>query len=350
MLLKQRIESFAELSGGELALPAGPSAGALNEASAEMIIDAAVDILRNTPAPYLTLGSGTTPVSVGNAVKFQDEENGKLARVFYFDEGTGEAVNSIGLKNPGREAYLAVVRGVSKVAEDLGKTVIMSVSTIGDEDPSIVLPGLAYDVLEAGAHGVEVNLGCPNKVELSGQRHAITGRDAEATEIVLSSVERELGQSVIWGPKLSYYFKEVDNDALDYHDLIGICRVVNKFSPDFVSLTNTEPNVVMYYPDGSYVLDRIPGNAGGGSGPARADEAYDQLCVARRELPSSVDIISSTGVYDGSEVLRRERAGALLSGVVSRLFHGTEKGFTFAQSIRQVYNEYLAARAIEAEL
>lgn len=347
MLLNEHIERIAEANGGELALPAGAAAGSLNERDPHAIAALLRDVL-HSPAVLATPGSICTTGNDGNAVKFKDSNTGKLARDYYFDQESGETGNSIGLKQPGIDEMVPVLREARKIADDNNKLLIASISSIGDEDPSIVIPELAERVMEAGAHGYEANLGCPNKVELSGQRHAITGLDAEATEAVVAATRNRLGTGIIDGYKLSWYeLQALEGGGVDCPQLRPILAIMMKYGVDYVSLCNTEPDQVMTFSDGEYVFSELPGHKVGGSGPARAPRAFDQLLVARRVLPESIDIISTNGVFDGREVRRRELAGALLSTMVTRLWHEGEQGNTYGEVFKKVYGEYLAARRAE---
>jgi len=347
MILAAKLQEVAAAHGGELPMPVGPAAGALNELNPDAIYDQASRILLRSPAAYVTLGSATRAGGEGNAVIYRDPDTGTLAEAFAFSPQTGQAINSMNLPGPPFAEYLDVASSVQNVANDTGKLVIMSVSSRGGEDPLAVTGELVESALESGIHIVEANLACPNK----GKGHPITALDADATGAALTNIVERVGQGNAVGVKLSYYERFLDvHDILDYHLLIQICRLIGNIPGiDFVTLTNTEPNQTLLLSDGRMALPRIPGNAGGGSGWARAQEAYQQLLVARRELPQHIDVISTTGVFDGAEALRRERAGAVLSGMVTRLWHGASQGDDYVRTLRKVHQEYIAARQAELD-
>jgi len=348
MLLAERVGEIAKRHGGEVALPLASAAGALNELSPEANGKQLIAVL-GSPALGVTMGSIGTIENAGNAVKFADPRTYKLARDHYFNEATGEMVNSIGLRECGMKAAKPIIAEVASIAADWGKLFKVSVTSLGEEDPSVVDPQLAYEAFEAGAPFVEINLGCPNKVASSGKRHEITGRDVEATEAVLRDTVMAVGGNRGLGVKLSWYDPETIEGITDHHllkDILGVVQQVPGI--DFVTLTNTKPNVRLLLSDGTPALDRIPGHVGGGSGWALADESYNQLVVARAELPKKIDVISATGVWNGTEVRRRERAGAIFSEMVSRLWHDNELyGMPYPKVFKNVYHEYLRARELE---
>lgn len=354
MLLAERVEEIAGLYGGEVPLPAGPAPGALNELWIEAYRAHYRDIVFNSPALVVPLGSICTKPNAGNALKFSDPQTGRLARDFYHDTVTGESVNSIGLKQFGIEEALYVLPDLAKIAEHKGKILKVSVSSLGDEDASVVLPELMERVFEMAGNSVtevtvEANLGCPNKVDEAGGRHPVLAQDELATEITLTAIKERLGEGLSYGPKLSYYKPEEIDGVTDYHKLKRILGIVARIGSDFVSLSNTEIGVKLTMPDGTYALDNIPGNVGGGSGPAHRESGYQQLLVARKELPDSIDIVSTNGVYDGAEVRRRELAGAVFSEMVTRLWVESEReGISYGDVLRRVYQEYINAREAEA--
>ena len=353
MLLANQLGYIAEMHGGELPLPAGPAPGALNERSAEAYLGLARDIAW-APGSVLPMGSVCSVGNDGNAVKFANTETGQLARDFYHDPATGQTVNSIGLKQFGIDEAERILPQVASMARASGKLLKVSVSTLGEEDASIVLPELMERVYEAvkypGDVAVEANLGCPNKVEESGLRHPILGLDPEATAVVADAIDERLGKDLSRGYKLSFYESEEDDSvAAEFPVLRSVLRVLAASEgTDFVSLANTQVGVKLQLPDGTYALDRIPGNAGGGSGPYYREAGYQQLLFARRVLPQHIDIVSLTGVWDGAEVRRRELGGAVLSEMVSRLWvEGARGDVTYGEVMKRVYREYIEARTQE---
>ena len=352
MLLSEQLGRIAEMHGGELPLPAGPGPGALNERNADAYLWLARDIAQ-APGSVLPMGSVCSVGNDGNAVKFADPETGQLARDFYHNPVTGQTVNSIGLKQFGIREAVRILPEAEKIAQDVGKLLKVSVSTLGDEDASVVLPELMERVYEAVRNPqqvvVEANLGCPNKVEESGLRHPILGLDPEATAVVADAVDERLGKGLPRGYKLSYYEEETGQLTTGYPVLRSVLQVIAASEgADFVSLTNTEVGVRLKMPDGAYALDRIPGNAGGGGGPHYKEASYQQLLLARRGLPGHIDVVSLTGVWDGAEVRRRELGGAVLSEMVSRLWvEGERDDVTYGEVMKRVYREYIEARTLE---
>ncbi len=347
MLLAERVNEIAESRGGELAVPVVAGAGALNELSPEAILEHVKGVF-DSPALGANIGSIGTVPNPGNAIKFADE-SGALARDHYYDEGKLQFVNSIGLRECGIEAAKPIIREAAMMADDKDKMLKVSVTSLNEEDASIVAPQLVYEAFEAGAPHVEVNLGCPNKVESSGQRHAIIGLDPEATMTVLQAVADEVGQEQSWGAKLSWYDPEIRDGVRDYFLLKEVLDAVICIKGlDFVTIANTKPGVSLNLPDGTPALDKIPGNIGGGSGPAWADFARDQLKETRRKLPTRIDVVSANGVWNGNEILRRERAGAVFSETVGRLWHEQDKHqATYSQTLKRMYEDYLWAREDE---
>lgn len=246
-----------------------------------------------------TIGSFTRSEWSGNSM------GGKF-NVFHWDEATKAAYNSIGLENPGRKlASEYLPRAISFVKES-GQLAVVSVTTLGADNPKTVLPDLVEWALEMGADGVEINGSCPNL----DPKHALLCQDVGETITVLNAVRDRVGAEATLGLKVS---------ELGSH-IIRAYRSHPDFSVDFVTAINTKgaqpsptnPNTKQPY---------IEVNEGlaGMSGPVLAPLARDNLALwTRPRIEGSFDVLSAGGIDSsfnaGTEINSRLELGALMVG------------------------------------
>lgn len=316
----------------EIEVPFGPAAGAINGLNEELLIRQAKEVIAS-PAGALWVGPFTINRCEGNA---------EYGRTYYHNAATGETVNSMGLPNVGIDVAEAIVVDLNAAAHHLGKPLIASISAARGEDPSKVLPMMAYRLLGTGV-AVEVDYGCPNIIIDHG-REAILGYDLEKIEKTRASILVEVGPDATLLEKWPPYIGE---RAPLLSQMAGL--LLKQGGAKYISYMNTIPNVSILDDDGDPALD-VPGNVGGLSGRATREVARQQLVGLRTLLPKRIGIISCGGVDSGEEVFRRvENLGAAFTAGVSVYFNGGEKNMDYYQTGRYIADEFMVAKVAHYE-
>lgn len=312
-------------AGIEVDVPFGPAAGAINGPSKDLLLKQAHEVLLS-PVGAAWVGSFTREPSEGNA---------RHGRTYYHKPSTGETVNSMGLPNIGIAQAEKLMPGLARMAANLGKVLVASVSPAKGEDPVRVLPELVARMFEAGAQAVEANYSCPNKITDDGNREPILGYDPIAVSAVRHAILQRIGEHQIFIEKWPPYEGE--------KELIGnkMAHAILEFSGvKYISLPNTRPNQLIMDEAGSYALD-VPGHTGGMSGPATREMGRDQLRFMRSLLPQYIGIVSCSGVDNGMEVFHRvEHLGADFTAGVAIYFNNEEKGTGYGQTSVRIAEEF----------
>ncbi len=192
-------------------------------------------------------------------------------------------LNSIGLQNPGVEAF---------VAEDLpylrqqGATVVVNIIGRTREEYAAVARRLDR---EAGIHALELNISCPNIKEGGIQ----FGHDPGAAGAVTAAVKG--------ATRLPVWVKLSPNT----HDLAGMARAVADAGADAISAINTLVGMAINLDERRPALGGV---TGGLSGPAIRPVAVRAVW----EVSQAVDIpvVGIGGIQTAADVLEFLMAGA----------------------------------------
>ena len=193
-----------------------------------------------------------------------------------FAETDGGMLNSIGLQNPGIDAF---VRDHLPRLEELGVPIWVSVGGFGAHDYARVCELL--DGYEAAAT-VELNLSCPNVEE------------ASETAAALVAAARSVTGKPLYA-KLSPATWDVAESA----------RAVAAAGADGLSLVNTIRGLALRPHDRKPLLGR---GAGGYSGPALRPIAL--ACVSACAVAVDLPIVGMGGICSGADVLDFVAVGA----------------------------------------
>lgn len=307
--------------------PFGPAAGAINGNNREEVEIKIKDSLRS-PAPITPYGSITWYGGVGNAPEY--------GGVYYHNQATGQTVNSMGLPNIGIKDAEVMHPELQIIADAEGKMLVPSMSPGKGEDPTEVLPDMAYRFVKAGAKIIEINYSCPNKIVEGGGREAVLGNDLETMFEIDDKVIVSVGEDVIVIRKLPPYVG--DKKVLIPDVAKGFSKVKGKV---VLGLSNTVGGQQILTELGDPAL-RVPGNLGGLSGPATVEIGRNQLRQFRELLPKRIGIISCLGVTTGYEVHRRvsEMGADLAAGVTVFIENETHRGMTYGQTAQEIAEQY----------
>lgn len=313
---------FADI---EVEVPFGPAPGAINGPSKELVVKHAQEVLLS-PVGAAWVGSLTMDGGEGNT---------KYGRTYYYKPSTGEVVNSMGLPNIGIKTAEQIIPGLARMASNLGKVLVISVSPAKGEDPVKVLPEMVERMFIAEAHVVEANYSCPNKITEGGGREPILGYDPEMVHEVRSAILGRIGHHQVFIEKLPPYERNKQDVASKIaQGLLEISGV------RYVSVPNTRPDQLIMDEEGNYALD-VPGHIGGMSGPATKEMGRSQLALMRLLLPKHIGIVSCSGVDNGAEIYHRvERMGADFTAGVSVYINNEEKGINYGQTGVRITEEF----------
>ncbi len=258
------------------------------------VLKSAEDVaaMARTGVGWLEPGSFTLEKRLGNA---WNPETGLHDRVVYHhDSDTGETTNSIGMENQGIDKVEKDIPEMVAIAESFGKFLIVNVAPVSEEpiEESKELVRRAY---EAGAHAVILNAGCPNVISEDGGRHEILSRDPAALYTVLAGLTDVVS-------KFEQIFVRVSpqDDLVNTRNVIRAIEKSQNVSTIFTP--NTWPGHRPLDADGNPILG-VPGNIGGLSGPATAQDAAVQTDWFA--MSTKLDVVSSGGIMNGRELKER---------------------------------------------
>ena len=191
-------------------------------------------------------------------------------------------LNSIGLENPGIEAFC---RDILPEAAKLPTAFIVNISASTPEEYGDLAERLDVD----GVDGVEVNISCPN-VKVGG---IVFGTDPEQAANVTREVRKRTKKPVI--VKLSP----------NVTDITQMARAVEEAGADAVSLINTLTGMAIDVERRQPILGNI---TGGLSGPAVKPIALRMVYQAAHAI--SIPVIGMGGIQTGEDVAAFMLAGA----------------------------------------
>jgi len=245
-----------------------------------------VEKMAHAGVGWIEVGSYTLEPRAGNG------PNGEV--VYHHDAKTGETYNALGMPNKGMDEVEKEIPEMVQIAHGYGKMLIVNVAPVSEnpESESLELVQRAY---EAGADAVLLNAGCPNVVTEDGGRHEILSHN----KLALYGVLRAL-KPVVEKFKPVFIRVSPHDSQTAIHDMLRAIHVSGTVGALFTP--NTFPNHRPLDEEESPILE-VPGGIGGKSGPATADQAYEQT----QWLTSAtlLDVVSSGGITNGYELRRR---------------------------------------------
>jgi dihydroorotate dehydrogenase (NAD+) catalytic subunit len=228
-------------------------------------------------------------------------------------------LNSVGLQNPGIDAFLQrdlpwlLSRGARVVVSIAGQTIRE-------------YAGLATRLSDtAGVTAIEVNLSCPN-AEDAGQPFAL---DPQRAGSVIAAVRGSARYDIPVFAKLSP----------DVTDIVAIAKACVTAGADGLSLINTLLGMTI---DTDTMRPVLAGMTGGLSGPSIRPVAVRCIWQVREALPD-VPIIGMGGVKTGRDALELILAGASMVSVGTAIFHDPS---ACARILREL-DEELGRRGVE---
>jgi len=206
-------------------------------------------------------------------------------------------LNSVGLQNPGVDAFLQrdlpwlLSRGARVIVSIAGQTIRE-------------YAGLATRLSDtAGVTAIEVNLSCPN-AEAAGQPFAL---DPQRAGSVIAAVRGSARYDIPVFAKLSP----------DVTDIVAVASACVAAGTDGLSLINTLLGMTI---DLAAMRPLLAGQYGGLSGPAIRPVAVRCVWQVRAAFPD-VPIIGSGGVRTGRDALEFLLAGASMIAVGTEIMH-----------------------------
>ncbi len=254
-----------------------------------------VELMAHSGVGWIEAGSFTLEKRIGNS------PNGEV--VYCYNAVTGETGNALGMPNKGIDIVEEDIPTMVEIAHAYGKSLLVNVAPVSD-DPVAEAKELVERAYLAGADMVLLNAGCPNVVIENGERHEILSKNPAALSAVLNGLKPIVQKhdrkiAVRTSPVESYGQARKTMWAIQ---MCGVVAVV--FTP------NTWSGYKPTDEAGNYILE-VPGNSGGKSGPATADDALEQTLWAVDALKGSgIDVVSSGGIMNGRELQQRMAAGA----------------------------------------
>lgn len=271
-----------------------------------------VELMAATGVGWIEAGSYTLEQRFGNdrdqatGEFVLDPLTGEPVKVYYHDSVTGKTINSLGMPNKGMDVVETEIPEMLKTAQARGKELVVNVAPVTD-DPVAETQELVERVFEAGAENVLVNAGCPNVVTEDGGRHEILSHNPDALRRVLVGLKEICGKN---DRKVFVRLSPYPSRDKMAAALAAVCQseVVSA-----VYTPNTWPGQLLLGEDGKPILG-VPGGGGGLSGPAQRYAARQQTSWAHNLLKrrnSRPDIVSSSSIMTGQDLLTRMRLGAV---------------------------------------
>lgn len=262
------------------------------------------EAMASVPVGWHEDGSQTLLGRLGNAIDPEDPDAETQRIVYYHNATTGETANALGMPGKPADVWVAEIPEKVGIAHAARRPYIQNVAPVSDE-PLSELVEMYRRSYDAGADLVLLNAGCPNVVTQDGGRHEILSRSPDAFEAVLLGLQPHVLKT---GKPIAVRLSP-QNTVRDMRRIMHPIRALGIVSTVFVP--NTWPNFVPLSDTGEAVL-QVPGGAGGKSGPATADAAYEQTVWASALLEGTkVDVVSSGGIMHGTELGRRLGVGAV---------------------------------------
>ena len=217
---------------------------------------------------------------ISKGITLKPREGNPPPRIF---ELPGAIINSVGLENPGAQAFRY------KVLPELNFPTPLIVNIAGFEISDFAK---LVKIIDCGRiAGFEINISCPN-VKHGG---ASFGQNQKITEQIVRLVRRETKKLVI--TKLT----------ANFIDPVLTARAAEAAGSDAISLINTIYGIVIDSNTKKYFLGA---KVGGLSGPAL--KPFALFCVERVSQAIKIPVIGGGGITSGADVCEFLLAGASL--------------------------------------
>lgn len=234
-----------------------------------------------------------------------EERAGNPGVSYHAEKDYRFSLNSKGLPNPGLEYYKKHLPEIAQIAHSSGKPLIVSAAGFSP-DEYVVLAGA---ILNGGADGLEINLGCPNVWGKDGHQKRIASFDQDLTGEILQKVESEVGREAWTSVKLSPFS--------DPSQLEVISKIISRSElVKAVTTTNTFPNAFAFREGDTPAIDPASGLAGL-SGSAMKPIGLGQVKQFRSLLPPAIAVIGIGGVSTKQDVDDYLNAGATIVGITT---------------------------------
>ncbi len=228
------------------------------------------------------------------------------------------SLNSLGLPSPAPSDWAHTVTSVVEASAGAEVSVSVAGFTVSEFER------LTTVAFEAGAHSVELNLGCPNVWD-DGTQKRIFSFDPEIVDNVLSSVAEALGGLDRVGVKLSPIF--------DSHLMAELDEVLVRRRVAFVTTMNTLPNCLALDPNHRPEIS-VAGGLAGMSGAAVKWVALGQVAMHRSLMPNA-RIIGVGGIATGRDLADMLSVGADECQIATALWHRGPRAYV------EILSEYV---------
>jgi len=254
---------------------------------------------------------------IGKSISLHPRAGNPLPRVA---ETAAGMLNSIGLQNPGIDAFLREV-----LPRMRRYRTILVVNLVGDSIEE-------YEALaerlegEAGADAIELNISCPN-CAAGGMRFGI---DPRATEVLVRRVREKYRRPII--AKLTP----------NVTDIAAIARAAEDGGADGISLINT---ILAMAVDARTRRPKLANVMGGLSGPAIKPIALRMVYQAARAV--RIPVIGLGGIMTGEDAVEFLIAGARAVQVGTASFIDPAAGVRIAAEIGAFCDQHGVARVAD---
>lgn len=234
------------------------------------------------------IGGYTIPMKPGNT-----------GNVYYYDEETRTSINSIGLRNGGKDYLKKYLGTMVQMAEDNGKILGINVSGETPEENT----ELIKMAIDAGVSYFEVNTACGNVMGGNERSKPIACYNHTAMERMFEAMTH-----IKFDPGKHYKTFKVGK-FLNFADIDGLAKLHSHYDIfDGVVTTNTEKSKIIG-PDNRSVIDPDNGFGGIGGEPLKIG-ALGQVSKWREVLPTHKDVIGIGGIFTGADIMKYENHGA----------------------------------------
>jgi len=226
-------------------------------------------------------------------------------------ETTKGIINSVGLQNPGVDAF---VKNEMPFLEKLGTNIIVNIAGNTIDDYCYV----ADKVSETSAHMIELNISCPN-VKAGGMAFGI---EPSMVELITKEVKKHCKQPLI--VKLSPNVADITKNAL----------AAQNGGADAVSLINTLGGMAIDYRTKRPILKNV---FGGLSGPCVKPVALKMVYQVYKTV--NIPIIGLGGIERAEDVAEFMIAGASAIQIGTVNFYNPLIGKTLPSDIEKLMEE-----------
>jgi dihydroorotate dehydrogenase len=255
--------------------------------------------IAKTPEDVLQLcNSAVTDIVVGSYTWL--ERRGNSGQTTGFNEREMAYANALNMPNMGKDALIQRLGCMVQLAHRHGKRLVVSVA--GDEP--VDYGEMALACYTAGADFVELNFGCPNKVDAGGVHKPIPSYEPELARTILGLARTRLNYaSLKVGVKISPFD---ENNLRMLSDLADAC-VESGIVEEFTAC-NTIGNQELLLEDGSYALNyRVLGegpvmHTGGLSGKPLKAQALPIVNLLKLWHPH-MRVIALGGIFSSEDAL-----------------------------------------------